>query len=101
MCIRDRLGYGDGGQGYTVDLEVFQLSRDGKAPDKTPQKMTSAGTDEGGMDIVRAYKFYDAWPSAISAIDLSYESNDQIEEFTCEFQYNYYEVSNPSLDTAS
>ena len=94
-----QLGYGDGGQGYTVDLEVFQLSRDGKKPDKTPPNITAAGND--GMDVVRAYKFYDAWPSALSAIDLSYESNDQIEEFTCEFQYNYYEVSNPTLDTAS
>ena len=94
-----QLGYGDGGQGYTVDLEVFQLSRDGKKPDKTPPNITAAGND--GMDVVRAYKFYDAWPSALSAIDLSYESNDQIEEFTCEFQYNYYEVSNPTLDTTS
>ena len=93
-----QLGYGDDGQGYTCDLEVFQLSRDGKTPNKTPRNITANGTD--GMDVVRAYKFYDAWPSALSAIDLSYESNDQIEDFTCEFQYNYYEVSTPSLDTA-
>ena len=92
-----QLGYGDDGQGYTAELEVFQLSRDAQSPNKNPQNMTAAGTDEGGMDIIRAYKFYDAWPSALSAIDLSYESNDQIEEFTCEFQYNYYEVSNPSF----
>ena len=92
-----QLGYGDDNPGYCVDLEVFQLSRDSKTPNKTPQTINSPGVD--GMDVVRAYKFYDAWPSAISAIDLSYESNDQIEEFTVEFQYNYYEVSNPSLDT--
>jgi hypothetical protein len=94
-----QLGYGDDNPGYCVDLEVFQLSRDGKTPNKTPQSITAAGVD--GMDVVRAYKFYDAWPSSLSAIDLSYESNDQIEEFTVEFQYNYYEVSNPSLDTGS
>ncbi len=94
-----QLGYGDDNPGYCVDLEVFQLSRDGKTPNKTPQSITAGGVD--GMDVVRAYKFYDAWPSSLSAIDLSYESNDQIEEFTVEFQYNYYEVSNPSLDTGS
>ena len=94
-----QLGYGDDNPGYCVDLEVFQLSRDKKTPNKTPQSITSPGVD--GMDVVRAYKFYDAWPSAISAIDLSYESNDQIEEFTVEFQYNYYEVSTPSLDTGA
>ena len=92
-----QLGYGDDNPGYCVDLEVFQLSRDGKTPNKTPTSITTAGVD--GMDVVRSYKFYDAWPSSLSAIDLSYESNDQIEEFTVEFQYNYYEVSNPSLDT--
>ena len=94
-----QLGYGDDNPGYCVDLEVFQLSRDGKTPNKTPQAITAGGVD--GMDVVRSYKFYDAWPSSLSAIDLSYESNDQIEEFTVEFQYNYYETSNPSLDTGS
>jgi len=94
-----QLGYGDDNPGYCVDLEVFQLSRDGKSPNKTPQSITAAGVD--GMDVVRSYKFYDAWPSSLSAIDLSYESNDQIEEFTVEFQYNYYEVSNPNLDTGA
>ena len=94
-----QLGFGDDNPGYCVDLEVFQLSRDGKTPNKTPQAITAAGVD--GMDVVRAYKFYDAWPSSLSAIDLSYESNDQIEEFTVEFQYNYYETSNPNLDTGA
>ncbi len=94
-----QLGYGDDNPGYCVDLEVFQLSRDGKTPNKTPQSITAGGVD--GMDVSRAYKFYDAWPSSLSAIDLSYESNDQIEEFTVEFQYNYYETSNPSLDTGA
>jgi len=92
-----QLGYGDDNPGYCVDLEVFQLGRDQQKPNKTPQSMNSQGRD--GMEVIRGYKFYDAWPSSLSAIDLSYESNDQIEEFTVEFQYNYYEVSKASLDT--
>ena len=67
-----QLGYGDDFPGYCVDLEVYQLSRDKITPNKTPRSMNSAGVD--GMDVVRAYKFYDAWPSSLSAIDLSYES---------------------------
>ena len=94
-----QLGFGDDNPGYCVDLEVFQLGRDGKTPNKTPTSMNAQGRD--GMEVIRAYKFYDAWPSSLSAIDLSYESNDQIEEFTVEFQYNYYEVSKPSLDTGA
>ena len=94
-----QLGFGDDNPGYCVDLEVFQLGRDQQKPNKTPQSMNAQGRD--GMEVIRAYKFYDAWPSSLSAIDLSYESNDQIEEFTVEFQYNYYEVSKQSLDTGA
>ena len=91
-----QLGYGaNGGASYCVDMTVFQLSRDGQAPSKTPSNPNSPGSD--GMEVIRAYKFFDAWPSAISAIDLSYESNDQIEEFTVEFQYNFFEVTNPTI----
>lgn len=94
-----QLGYGTGDPvSYCVDMTVYQLSRDNQAPSKTPTNMNALGED--GMQVVRAYKFFDSWPSAISAIDLSYESNDQVEEFTVEFQYNYYEVTTPSLDTA-
>jgi hypothetical protein len=91
-----QLGYGaNGGASYCVDMTVFQLSRDGQSPSRTPSNINAPGAD--GLEIVRAYKFFDAWPSSISAIDLSYESNDQIEEFTVEFQYNFFEITNPSF----
>ena len=91
-----QLGYGaDGGASYCVDMTVFQLSRDGQTPNRTPANPNTSGVD--GMDVIRAYKFYDAWPSAVSSIDLSFEANDQIEEFTVEFQYNFFEVTTPSL----
>ena len=92
-----QLGYGaDGGESYCRDMTVYQLSRDGQKPSKTPSNIESPGVD--GLDVVRAYRFYDAWPSSLSAIDLSYESNDQIEEFTVDFQYNYFEVTKSSLE---
>lgn len=91
-----QLGYGaDGGASYCVDMTVFQLSRDGQNPSRTPSNPNNVGVD--GMEVIRAYKFYDAWPSAISSIDLSFEANDQIEEFTVEFQYNFFEVTTPTL----
>ncbi len=93
-----QLGYGGGDPtSYCVDMSVFQLSRDNQIPNKTPTTMNSLGVD--GMEVIRAYRFYDAWPSALSPIDLSFEANDQIEEFTVEFQYNYYETINASLES--
>ena len=91
-----QLGYGsDGGKSYCADMTVFQLSRDSQAPSKTPAQPNNGEGSE--LEVVRAYKFYDAWPSAISSIDLSFEANDQIEEFTVEFQYNFFETTSKSL----
>jgi hypothetical protein len=91
-----QLGYGtDGGRSYCADMTVYQLSRDGKNPSKTPSQPNNGEGSE--LEVVRAYKFYDAWPSAISSIDLSFEANDQIEEFTVEFQYNFFETTSKSL----
>ena len=41
---------------------------------------------------MRQYKLWYAFPTSVSAIDLAYDSNDQIEEFSVEFQYSYWTV---------
>ena len=61
---------------YMVDIEVDQLEKDG----------TTTGT------ALRSYKLWHAFPISISQIDLAYDSNDQIEEFTVEFQMSYWTV---------
>jgi hypothetical protein len=33
---------------------------------------------------------YNAWPSDISSIELSYDSTDTLEEFTCTWSYDYF-----------
>jgi hypothetical protein len=40
-----------------------------------------------------SYIFYDIFPTNISAIDLSYDTSDTIEEFTVEFQVQYWAPS--------
>jgi hypothetical protein len=42
--------------------------------------------------VLRQYKLWYAFPTSVSAIDLAYDSNDQIEEFSVEFQYSYWTV---------
>ena len=50
-------------------------------------------TNTGGeSSVLRTYKFYDIFPTNISAIDLSYDSTNQVEEFTVEFQVQYFTV---------
>jgi len=59
---------------YQVDSTVYQLDRNGA--------------------VLKSYKFYDMWPLNVGQIELSYEANQQIEEFQVELVYNYFVPSN-------
>ncbi|HIA10909.1 MAG TPA: hypothetical protein EYN69_02420 [Flavobacteriales bacterium] len=41
---------------------------------------------------VKEVSLKNAWPSSLAAIDLAWDSNDAIEEFTVTFQYDWWEV---------
>lgn len=49
-----------------------------------------------GGESVKRYDIRGTWPSNISAIDLSYETENTIEEFTVEFQVQYWESGSTS-----
>ena len=61
---------------YQADLEVIQLDRQNNETKK--------------------YVIRGAFPVNVSAIDLSYDANDAIEEFTIEFAYQYWESNTTS-----
>tara|TARA_B100001057_G_scaffold494337_1_gene590668 strand:- start:750 stop:1277 length:528 start_codon:yes stop_codon:yes gene_type:complete len=61
---------------YQADLLVDQLDRDGSA--------------------IKTYNFRGAFPVNISNIELNYETVDTIEEFTVEFQIQYWESNTTS-----
>ena len=76
------------------DLET-NYSKAGNLDYTTALTVTSFDRDEiSGDDLkgARKYKFHDAFPSAMSAIDLDFASNDAVEEFTCEWQYSHWTV---------
>ena len=77
---------------YMRSATVTQLIR-------TPSN--KGGTIGGGLADSTEYKFHDIFPTNISAIDLSYDSSDTIEEFTVEFQVQFWEPLNYSASTAS
>ena len=81
---------------YMTNAIVHQL---GRGADNG--KFATANSDIGGGSTItplRTYMFYDIFPTAVSAIDLSYESGDQLEEFTVEFQVQYW-TAGSSQDT--
>ena len=52
-------------------------------------------------EILREYHLIGAWPTNVSAINLAYDSNDQIEEFDVEFQYQYMDVGAGNFSVGS
>lgn len=46
--------------------------------------------------VSRVYELYDAFPTDVSAIDLSYDTTDAVQEFTVTFQYHYLDVGGTS-----
>ncbi len=71
---------------YMSDAVVKQLGRGDTA------SSTDSKHDEDKQAVLKTYKFVDMFPTNISAIDLSYDSGDTIEEFTVEFAVNNFEV---------
>ena len=65
---------------YQADAYVYQLDRDGST--------------------LRAYHFYDIFPTNLSAIDLSYDSGGDIEQFTAEMQVQWWEAVKGSSSKA-
>ena len=63
-----------GTTGYMADLFVSQLEKD----------------DQVGGSVIRTYQLHHCFPTNVSAIDLAYDSNDQISEFTVEWQYSFF-----------
>ena len=72
---------------YMTDAYVYQLGR-GAAEGKFSKK-NSTGTS---VTPLKSYKFVDIFPVNVSAIDLSYDSSDTIEEFTVEFAVQSFEA---------
>jgi hypothetical protein len=61
---------------YQADMFVEQLDRDGEA--------------------IKRYTFRGAFPTNVGAIELSYDTTGAIEEFTVEFQVQYWESDTTS-----
>jgi hypothetical protein len=52
----------------------------------------STPTTNAQIPILKQYKFYGVFPTAISAIDVSYDSSDTIEEFTVDLQVQWWDA---------
>ena len=70
---------------YMTNAKVYQLGRGASASSKT--------SDGNSNSVLKEYEFVDIFPTNISAIDLSYDSSDAIEEFTVDFQVQTFSLA--------
>lgn len=73
---------------YMVDAFVHQLGRGYNQ--RRHSTRSTAALNATAAPPLRTYQFYHIFPTNVSQIDLSYDSSDTIEEFTVEFQVNYW-----------
>ena len=69
---------GPPGGAYFQDILVSQNTKDSK------QQGAESST-------IKTYKLIGAWPTSVGPITVAYDSNDAIEEFDVEFQYQYFD----------
>ena len=76
---------------YMTNAKVYQLGRG--------SKQSSQSNTGNSNAVLKEYEFIDIFPTAVAAIDLSYDSTDAIEEFTVDFQvqsYNFAGAGGPT-----
>ena len=71
----ENTGFNDPAE-YQTDLTVEQLDKDGL--------------------VLKTYNFRSCFPTNVSAIDLNYDTENTIEEFTVTFQVQYWESNTTS-----
>lgn len=69
---------------YMASMNVTQLSR---SPGVSPNIKNSSS-----IDVLRKYVVYGAFPTNVSQIDLSYNNENEIEEFTVDLQVQWWEA---------
>lgn len=77
-----------------INTTVGNLRTIGNAAYKCDAIVTQFGKDGSTL---QQYNFKNMWPSDVSPIDVSWESNDTIEEFTVTLQYDWWESASVEL----
>lgn len=77
---------------YQTDAIVKQYGRSSLASAASgPANPVLTGPGDQ-IPVLKAYRFYGVFPTSVSAIDLSYDSTDTIEEFTVDLQVQWWDA---------
>jgi hypothetical protein len=77
---------------YQREMYVYQLGRGTVNDGSTGASLPDTGSK---LPVLKTYKFYGCFPTNVSAIDLSYDQADSIEEFTVDLQVHWWDAVTP------
>ena len=77
---------------YQREAYIYQLGR---------ANHSNMGSEPSkNIPVLKTYKFYGIFPSSVSAIDVSYDSSDTIEEFTVDLQVQWWDTYAGNTNTS-
>lgn len=80
---------------YQTDVTVSQLSRGQYTG------LNNKGTQGGQIDVLRKYTIHGCFPTSVSQIDLSYNNENEVEEFTVDLQVQWWEAADSNNSASS
>ena len=84
---------------YQRDAVVKQFGRSSVQSANSSVTSPTVTTAGDSIPVLKAYKFYGVFPTSVSAIDLSYDSTDAIEEFTVDLQVQWWDALDSTGNT--
>ena len=77
---------------YQREAYIYQLGR--------ANHDNKGSESANNIPVLKTYKFYGIFPSSVSAIDVSYDSSDTIEEFTVDLQVQWWDTYAGNTNTS-
>ena len=97
--VDENIGAIGGYENLMKDIYIRQLSKDSDGqPTNSVVGPTGGARDKN--KILRIYKLIGAWPTSVGSINVAYDSNDALEEFDVEFQFQYLDANAPGINPA-
>ena len=93
--VDENIGATTGLDAIFKDIYIRQLSKDASG-----STAAGSGSSVDKNKVLRTYKLFDAWPTSVGAINVAFDSNDALEEFDVEFQYQYLDANAPDVKVA-
>ena len=76
-------------ESWMNDLQDIGAATTSSAQGSAAYRQVQVSQMDRNDRTIRTYTLYDAWPTTLDAIDLAFDTNDTLEEFTCTFRFNY------------